>query len=166
MNKLGATKEKDSWNGRDDRIRWCVKTDLDSIARLELHDGQSMWNRGDILDSLRQRHVIGNVFEKEGKVVAFIAYKLSENCYDILTLVTDPLYRKMGIATKLIERMEEKMGHIGKRKFIEIKLRDINLHAQNFLKKLGFSAVEVFPKYYEDYSQDCYLFRKEIIKDA
>ena len=91
--------------------------------------------------------MIGNVFEKEGKVVAFVAYKLSENCYDILTLVTDPSHRKMGIATKLIERMEEKISYLGKRKFIEIKLRDINLHAQNFLKKLGFSAVEVFPKY-------------------
>jgi ribosomal-protein-alanine N-acetyltransferase len=156
MNKSGATKEKDS-------IRWCIKTDLSSIERLELYDGQSMWNREDILGSLRCRHVIGNVFEKEGKVVAFVAYKLSENCYDILTLVTDPAHRKMGIATKLIERMEEKIAHLGKRKFIEIKLRDINLHAQNFLKKLGFSAVEVFPKYYEDYSQDCYLFRKEII---
>ena len=159
MNKFSAVKEKKS-------IRWCVRTDVVSIERLELYDGQSMWNRGDILESLSCCHVIGNVFEKEGKVVAFVAYKLSENCYDILTLVTDPAHRKTGIATKLIERMEEKISYIGKRKFIEIKLRDINLHAQNFLKKLGFSAVEVFPNYYEDYSQDCYLFRKEIIKEA
>ena len=159
MDKYGATKEKKA-------IRWCVRTDIDSIERMELYDGQSMWNRGDILESLSSRDVIGNVFEKEGKVVAFVAYKLSENCYDILTLVTDPAYRKMGIATELIERMEEKISYLGKRKFIEIKLRDINLHAQNFLKKLGFSAVEVFPNYYEDYSQDCYLFRKEIIKEA
>ena len=159
MNKFGVVKEKNL-------IRWCVRTDIASIERLELYDGQSMWNRGDILESLSCGHVIGNVFEKEGKVVAFIAYKLSENCYDILTLVTDPAHRKTGIATKLIERMEEKISYIGKRKFIEIKLRDINLHAQNFLKKLGFSAVEVFPNYYEDYSQDCYLFRKEIIKEA
>ena len=157
MNKFGEVKEKKS-------IRWCVRADLASIERLELYDGQSMWDREDILESLRCRHVIGNVFEKEGKVAAFVAYKLSENCYDVLTLVTDPAYRKMGIATKLIEMMEEKILYIGKRKFIEIKLRDINLHAQNFLKKLGFSAVEVFPKYYEDYSQDCYLFRKEIMR--
>jgi [ribosomal protein S18]-alanine N-acetyltransferase len=159
MTKSGVAKENKS-------IRWAIRRDIDSIARLELYDGQSMWNRDDILEALRQHHVIGNVFEKEGEVVAFVAYELSENCYDILTLVTDPSHRKMGIATKLIERMEEKIAHLGKRKFIEIKLRDINLHAQNFLKKLGFSAVEVFPKYYEDYSQDCYLFRKEIIKEA
>lgn len=159
MNKFSAVKEKKS-------IRWCVRTDIASIERLELYDGQSMWNREDILESLSCHHVIGNVFEKEGKVVAFVAYKLSENCYDILTLVTDPAHRKTGIATKLIERIEEKISYLGKRKFIEIKLRDINLHAQNFLKKLGFSAVEVFPNYYEDYSQDCYLFRKEIIKEA
>jgi len=159
MNKYGVVKEKKS-------IRWAIRKDIGSIAKLELYDGQSMWNREDILESLSCRHVIGMVFEEEGKVVAFVAYKLSENCYDILTLVTDPAYRKMGIATELIERMEEKISYLGKRKFIEIKLRDINLHAQNFLKKLGFSAVEVFPNYYEDYSQDCYLFRKEIIKEA
>jgi ribosomal-protein-alanine N-acetyltransferase len=67
----------------------------------------------------------------------------------ILAIGVDPLYRRQGIGSALMELIIDRLRAKGA-KVVRLEVRKSNLEAQQFYLKLGFTKREEIPYYYED----------------
>jgi len=65
----------------------------------------------------------------------------------IVTIDVIPKYRRKGIATKLLQRIEKEFHDVGiETSYLEV--RDDNMAARKLYRKLGYREVEVLEDYY------------------
>ena len=145
-------------------IRWMIKRDLDSVLKIEASNSQlaspvGRWTEEDFLAILGKANNIGMVAEHCEQVLGFTVYSLHPEKLHIFNIAVDKSYENMGVGTQIIKKLKSKlMPH--RRKILEIDVRESNLHAQLFLKRCGFLAVEVVRNWYEQPCQeDAYRFR-------
>lgn len=95
-------------------------------------------------------------YELNKKIVGFIlAMKLFDES-EILILYVDKLFRKKGIAKKLINYLISPINS----KSILLEVSNENLPALNLYEKFGFKIINIRKKYYQD--SDAYVMRKVI----
>lgn len=95
-------------------------------------------------------------YELNKKIVGFIlAMKLFDES-EILILYVDKLFRKKGIAKKLINYLISPINS----KSILLEVSNENLPALNLYDKFGFKIINIRKKYYQD--SDAYVMRKVI----
>ncbi len=98
------------------------------------------------------------VYEKDDQVVGFIlATDLQETC-DILSVVVDPNYRRMKIASNLIDYLISDLDE--NLKLITLEVSTKNTPALKLYDKFGFEVVNVRKKYYAN-GDDAYLMARE-----
>ncbi len=98
------------------------------------------------------------VYEKEDILAGFIiATDLTETC-DILSLIVDPEYRNMGIATNLIDYLISELDE--DLKLITLEVSTKNIPALKLYEKFGFEVVNTRKKYYAN-GDDAYLMARE-----
>ena len=97
--------------------------------------------------------------EADGKMIGFIAGdpRKREKTGWILTLGVLPEWRRMGIAETLLNSCEEKLGMPQ----IKLTVRRSNTAAIRLYKKLGYSQIDVWPRYYQG-GEDGLVLAKEI----
>lgn len=83
-------------------------------------------------------------YYKDKKLVGFIHIEKHYEVIDIINIVVDPLYRKMNIATTLINYIVVTLDS----ERILLEVRDDNYPAIKLYKKLGFKEINVRKKYY------------------
>ena len=95
----------------------------------------------------------------EGKMVGFAggAIKRSKNEGWITTLGVLPEYRRLGIASALLDKCEQAMAM----ERVRLSVRKSNLSAQKLYFERGYSVVELWEKYYEG-GEDGIVFEKII----
>lgn len=95
-------------------------------------------------------------YELNKKIVGFIlAMKLFDES-EILILYVDKLFRKKGIAKKLINYLINPINS----KSILLEVSNKNLPALNLYKKFEFKIINIRKNYYQD--SDAYVMRKVI----
>ena len=98
------------------------------------------------------------VYEKDEEIVGFIiATDLIETC-DILCLIVDPDYRRMLIATNLIDYLISELDE--NLKLITLEVRANNKAAIHLYDKFGFEVVNVRKRYYSN-GDDAYLMARK-----
>ena len=98
------------------------------------------------------------VYEKDDQVVGFIlATDLQETC-DILSVVVDPNYRRMKIASNLIDYLISDLDE--NLKLITLEVSTKNTPALKLYDKFGFEVVNIRKKYYQN-GDDAYLMARE-----
>ena len=135
-------------------IRWMIRRDLPTVLDIENRCFEFPWNEGDFVRCLRQRSCIGMVAERGDQVVGFMLYELHKNRLHLLSMAVDPDYSRQGIGTTLIEMLIRKLSY-QRRNRIVLEVRESNLAAQLFFKAMGFKAIMVLHKFYEDSDADC-----------
>lgn len=95
----------------------------------------------------------------DGKMVGFAggAVKRSKNEGWITTLGVLPEYRRLGIATALLDRCEQAMAM----ERVRLSVRKSNVGAQRLYLERGYSLVERWEKYYEG-GEDGLVYEKII----
>lgn len=91
------------------------------------------------------------------KLVGFIHVLKTFECLEIINVVVDFNYRKMGIATRLIEFLEQSFDDV---EYILLEVNDKNYKAINLYNKLGFKVINIRKKYYGN--DDALIMRKEV----
>lgn len=99
------------------------------------------------------------------KLAGFIAFgpiPLTENRYDLYWVATDSSHGRKGIATRLLQGMEEMIraqgtSHI----YVDTSSTPDYLPARNFYEKNGYRITCVLPNFYRD-GDDRVLYMKEI----
>lgn|GEM_PF-518285 len=93
------------------------------------------------------------------ETIAYInVLKTPDNMLNILKIAVKPVYRRLGVATKLLEELQEfKQSNKFNKIFLEVS--DNNKQAIKFYKKFGFTEKDKRKKYYKDGSNAIIMFK-------
>lgn len=139
-------------------IRWMIRRDMSEVLGIEQQCFEFPWYEDDFVRCLRQRNCIGMVAEASERVVGFMVYELHKNKLHILNFAVSSRVRRRGVGTQMAKKLISKLSH-DRRSRILLEIRETNLAAQLFFRTLGFRAVSVLRKFYEDTPEDAYLMQ-------
>ena len=96
-----------------------------------------------------------------GRIVGFIAGdpRRQEGHTIIVTIAVDPDYQRRGIGERLMREVETRSLHNVPR--LQLMVRKSNLPALHLYRKLNYTIVETWPRYYED-GEDAYVMEKTL----
>jgi len=101
-------------------------------------------------------------FEVKDKIIAFLMVHIIYETIEIDFIYVHESYRRQFIGQKLFEALQTKVNEdfkeSSKYKYI-LEVSEQNTAAQNFYKKLGFSAIGNRPKYYKN-TEDAVIMEK------
>jgi ribosomal-protein-alanine N-acetyltransferase len=101
---------------------------------------------------LRNKNAFISVAVKNNEIVGFLIYYVKNDNYYIFRLAVHPDHRQERIATKLVNKLINKLGIL--KKNIHIVIKESNLDAQLFFKKLNFNLVNTKKDYFITYHDD------------
>jgi ribosomal-protein-alanine N-acetyltransferase len=162
MNMGRATKEQVKVH-----IRWMIRRDMAEVLRTEQESFEYSWTEEDFLKCLRQRNCIGMVAELGDKVVGFMIYELHKSKLHVLNFAVHPEFRRLGVGRQMVAKLIGKLSSHRRTK-ITLAVRETNLAAQLFFKRLDFRAIKVLRGYYDDSGEDAFMmqFRVGATDDA
>ena len=131
--------------------------DIDSFNRIGLlvnNNFVNLFKLEYIIDS-KDEDVYG--YYDNDKLVGFIHILKTFECLEIINVVVDTDYRKKGIATKLIDYLNECYDDV---EYILLVVNEKNSNAINLYNKLGFNVINVRKKYYGN--DDALIMRREV----
>lgn len=139
-------------------IRWMIRRDMTAVLEIETQNFEFPWSEEDFIRCLRQRNCIGMVAERDDEIVGFMIYELHKNRLHILNFAVSDEHKRCGIGQSMVSKLVGKLSN-DRRNRIMLEVRETNLEAQLFFKKLGFRAVSVLHDFYEDSPEDAYLMQ-------
>jgi len=102
------------------------------------------------------------VAEVDGRVVGMLVAWLFVDETHIATIATHPVYRRQGIARKLLAyTLQSAMREGAQSSFLEV--RESNVPAQAMYRKFGYEEVGRRKRYYKDNDEDAILMNLEKI---
>jgi len=142
-------------------IRKVKPEDLDEIAGLEEKCFSQPWSREAFESAAFSDDYIMLAAEHEGEIAGYVCSQVSVYEADIMNIAVKEEYRRMGIATKLIEVLaQETLKRGADAVFLEVRLS--NEAAIETYKQNGFEKVGVRPNFYEKPTEDALIMRKSL----
>jgi ribosomal protein S18 acetylase RimI-like enzyme len=144
-------------------IRWIQKKYLPEILKIEKENFEFPWAEVDFTEMLADDAVTGMVATINGVAVGYMIYSVDGQSILLLNIAVDKEHQRQGIASQLVYKLINK-----KRKVVVALVRETNLDAQLFLKKLDFWADEIVREHYdcEDHYEDAYMMSYSLGKTA
>ena len=140
------------------QIRWRITQDMPEVLDIERNSFECVWTEEDFLQCLRQRNCIGMVAIYNYRVVGFMIYELHKSKLHVLNFAVDPAFRRQAIGCQMVEKLIDKLSN-QRRNEIALEVRESNIGAQLFFRKMGFKATLVLRGHYDDTNEDAYLMR-------
>ena len=138
-------------------IRWMILRDMPEVFAIENHSFQFPWRETDFIRCLRQRHCIGMVAEQDKVVAGYMIYELQKARLHLLSMAVHKDYRLKGVGSAMVQKLIGKLSET-RRSRIMLEIRETNLDAQLFFRRMGFRAVSVIRDFYQDTPEDTFLF--------
>jgi ribosomal-protein-alanine N-acetyltransferase len=135
-----------------------IKSDLNAVCRIESDSFDNPWCADDFVHCLRKRNVIGVVAEIDGQVVGYTLYAMHRRRFDLINIAVAKSHLRCYVGTAMIDKLIAKTFN-SNRPTITVKVRESNLTAQLFFRRLGFVAVSTIRGAYVDSDEDAYLLR-------
>ncbi len=140
------------------QIRWMIRRDMAEVLQIESEGFEFPWSEDDFIRCLRQRNCIGMVAEHADRVVGFMIYELHKTRLHLLNFAVGKEFRRQGTGMQMLAKLIAKLSS-QRRTRILLEVRETNLPAQLFFRKLGFRAVSVLRDFYDDTTEDAYLMQ-------
>lgn len=139
-------------------VRKAKNEDVDSIKQLGLLVNKKFNTLFNIDSLLNESISTIYVYEKDKKVIGFLHITKLYETIDIINIVVDPLFRRQGIASNLLDYL---MSEIEENiELITLEVATKNEAAINLYKKFGFEIINKRNHYYKN--DDAYLMGKKI----
>lgn len=138
-------------------IRWMIRRDMFDVLDIEQRSFEFPWDEDAFIRCLRQRNAIGMVIEKDERIVGYVIYELHRTRLHIINFAVHPDFRRAGVGQQMIGKLIGKLAP-QRRSQILLEVRETNVPAQLFFRKMGFLAVSVLKDFYDDTTEDAYLF--------
>jgi [ribosomal protein S18]-alanine N-acetyltransferase len=139
-------------------IRWMIRRDMPAVLAIEQECFEFPWQEDDFIRCLRQRNCIGMVAEASERVVGFMVYELQKHRLHLLNFAVSEKFRRRAVGSQMARKLISKLSY-DRRSRVMLEVRETNLQAQLFFKAVGFRAVSVLRKFYEDTPEDAYLMQ-------
>jgi ribosomal-protein-alanine N-acetyltransferase len=133
--------------------------EIEEIYKLETLCHQSPWSKSFFYSCL-QDSIFFVAYDRDNGVIGFICGKEIGDIGCIYNLAVHPNFRRIGVATALLQRFTEKAKNDGIRE-IWLEVKKNNFPAINLYKKFNFEIVGVREKYYPG-GEDAYLMTLKI----
>ncbi len=146
----------------DVHIRWMIRRDMPEVLNIEQGSFEFPWSEEDFIRCLRQRNCIGMVAEHDNRVVGFMIYELHKNQLHILNFAVRPDCRRRGVGRRMGDKLIGKLSQ-QRRSRIVLEVRETNLAAQIFFRRLGFRATSVLRDFYDDTTEDAYVMHYRLV---
>jgi ribosomal-protein-alanine N-acetyltransferase len=131
-----------------------IQRDLPEVVAIS-RSTREPWDAEGFRAHLKERSTIAMVAELGERVVGYVVYELLPNSLRLITVAVDPHMLRRGIGSVMLRRLISKLdGH--RRALITTDVRETDVHAQHFLRSLGFLATNVWRDFYEDTREDAY----------
>lgn len=137
-------------------VRWLIRRDMPEVMEIESDSFEFPWDEEDFVRLLRQHNFIGKVAEHDNKVLGFVIYEREKKQFRVLNFAVSAGYRRRGIGQQMMADIAIKLSARPRNRIV-IEVRESNLTAQLFLRKMGFRAVSVLRGFFEDTAEDAYV---------
>jgi ribosomal protein S18 acetylase RimI-like enzyme len=129
-------------------IKWLHAGLYKEAEILESHSCENFLKKSDIKHLMCKKYGMGGfVITEINKPIGYTIYEQSNSVLEIVNLVVHQDYRRRGIGTLLLERLETRK----KWDSMQLTVRESNLDTHLFLQKLGFISDDVKKYYFEDH---------------
>lgn len=141
-------------------VRRACECDIDFIAVLERETFSLPESREDFLKMLCDGEKVLLVATLDGAAVGYIAAYTVCRESDILTVATDPAFRKMGVGRALLLALFDALH--GKSDAIFLEVRVTNSAARHLYTACGFEEIGMRKNYYKLPTEDAVLYKKDL----
>ena len=144
----------------------CQADELEPILAIEQQSFRWPWGRLSFEGELSCQNAC-NYIVKSGpngtgeQVIAYAFLRRAADELHLLKLAVSPAWRRLGIATRLLERcfaISAKQGATS----VHLEVRSSNIPAIELYLKLGFEVIGRRHKYYEDTKEDAVLMMRNL----
>jgi len=142
-----------------------IRRDMPEVLAIEQECFEFPWQEDDFIRCLRQRNCIGMVAEASERVVGFMVYELHKHRLHVLNFAVSERFHRRAIGSQMARKLISKLSY-DRRSRIMLEVRETNLAAQLFFRSVGFRAVTVLRKFYEDTPEDAYLMQYRVSSSA
>lgn len=137
------------------------QADIEGLCEFSKEFFPDGWNKSQLISAFKSSDFYCLGCKKDDTLIAFITYQLSFEQADINDVIVNPSFRRLGIATNLIERCCQNLAKQGV-KTVFLEVRASNIPAISLYKKLGFVELSVRKKYYSD-GENALILKKELL---
>ncbi len=130
-------------------IRWMIRRDMPEVMAIEQAVFEHPWTEREFSDELRRRNSIGMVLERADEIHGYVVYRLNSRDLEILNLAVHPEHRRLMLGTALMDKLKAKLSP-ERRCRLTADVRESNLDAQLFFRELGFRAVAIKPRRFDN----------------
>lgn len=144
--------EKAAWH-----IRRMITEDVDQVHALEAATFSTPWSRESFWEEMEQNKCARYlVAELEGEIVAYAgAWMIFEEGH-ITNVAVAQSHRGKGLGKAITQALMQYAANLGVQ-YMTLEVRKSNLAAQGLYQSLGFLALGVRKRYYEDNGEDALL---------
>lgn len=136
--------------------------DISKLAELENLCFDDPWSENMLLEDLKNDNTLYiGAFIDDSILVGYIGIWEIGDTGEITNVAVHPNYRKMGMASMLLEKLIEYCCNDGFR-YINLEVRESNLPAINLYTKFGFEKVGLRKNYYKNPTENAVLMTKTL----
>jgi len=146
-------------------IRWMILKDLPEVIELAKQTTEPVWTERELRSQLSQRDTIGMIVERNDNIEAFVIYERHPTRLHIPNFVVGERFRRQGVGKAIIDKLKNKLEP-DRRNRITLTVSESNLVAQQFLRAMGFRAVQIIRKPYSDRDEDAYCMRCSVFSEV
>lgn len=139
-------------------IRWMIRRDMPEVLAIERASFDFPWTEEDFYKCLRHRSCIGLVTDFRESVLAYALYDLHHKRFQLLNIAVHPDHRGKGYGRQMMQKLIGKLSE-QRRTRITLEVRERNVAAQLFFKRMGFRAVSIIRDLYQDTDEDAILMQ-------
>ena len=150
-------------------IEWMQVSDLGDVVTLEELTGLNRWGfdayRREIQKNPNSVMLVARNLRPGPPVIGFFAGWTVEDELHVNNIAAHPQFRQRGIGARLMETAIEE----GRRRgiaFVLLEVRASNEAAQSLYRKLGFNFVARRRDYYRFPTEDAFVMKKELARQA
>ncbi|MBQ9371734.1 MAG: GNAT family N-acetyltransferase [Thermoguttaceae bacterium] len=136
------------------QFRPACDADVDAMLAIERESFEFPWSREEFEFCLHSNRCDAIVVERDGAILGYVAYELRRDSIRLLSCAIAEPERRRGLGSALVERLISRLG--GRRSEIACLVRERNLPAQLFLRRLGFRSHWVARRFYTSAPEDAY----------
>lgn len=139
------------------RVRYALKSDRLAMLDIERTSLPHPWGDDLLTRELAGPNTIGAVAVGDDQVVGFVVYAFDRRSILIKSLAVASNRRHEGFGRALVGTIARKIAP--RRPVAQIWVRETNLAAQQWLRRLGWIATHVDRRHFVDECEDGYLFQ-------
>lgn len=139
--------------------RWMLDRDMDQVLAIERANYAVPWTQSHFQMCRRERPYEVVVATSRGDqqvlVLGYVVYQRHQRRMVVVNIAVATECHRRSVGAQLIQRLQSKLS-AARRNRLMLYVRETNLPAQLFFRRMGFQAVRVVRDHYEDTGESAY----------